>query len=74
MLRLLNIASSIIWSVKEKLAEEVSSPFNTMFNLIREISQCAHRDCFFRRVLGISIALSFVRDNHLRIGFRSKSS
>lgn len=65
LLGLLNVASSIVGSIVEEFTEEVSSPLDTMFDLVGEVSQGAHRDGFFRRILRISIALSFVRDNHL---------
>lgn len=45
-----------------------------MFDLIWEVSEGAHWNGFFRRVLRISVALSFVRYHHLRICFGSQSA
>ncbi len=45
-----------------------------MLNLRGEISKSAEWDSFFGRILRVSVALSHVRDDHLRISFGSKST
>jgi hypothetical protein len=51
LLRLFNVTSCVVRCINKELVEEVSSPFNAMLNLIREISESAHGNRFFRRVL-----------------------
>jgi hypothetical protein len=62
---LVDVAGSIIGSVEEELAEQVSAPLDTMLNLVGEVSQCAHWDSFFRGILRVTVALGLVWDNHL---------
>lgn len=50
----------------------VTTPLNAMLDLIREISQRAHWDGFFRRILGISVALGLVRNDHLHVSLGSE--
>jgi hypothetical protein len=63
---------SIGSSVSEKGVEMIAAPLNAVLNLIREISQCAHWDSFFRRILGVSVALGLVRNNHLLVSLGSE--
>ena len=72
-MRLLNIPSAIVCAVNEELVEQVTSPFNTVLNLAGKVTKCAHRDRLLRRVLRVSVALSLVRDDHLRVGLCAKS-
>lgn len=51
--------------------EFISTPLYAMLDLVREVSEGAHWNGFFWWILRISVALSLVRDDHLRIGFGS---
>lgn len=61
-------------SVSKECVEMISSPLYAMFNLIREISQCAHWNRFFGWILGITVTLSFMWDYHLLVSFSSECS
>jgi hypothetical protein len=71
---LFQVPSHIIGSVIEHLAEQVSAPFNAMFNLVGEVSEGAHGDGLLRGILGISIALGLVGNHHLGVGFGAEGS
>mmetsp|Transcript_8715 Transcript_8715/g.11474 ORF Transcript_8715/g.11474 Transcript_8715/m.11474 type:complete len:207 (-) Transcript_8715:1251-1871(-) len=45
-----------------------------MFNLVGEVSHSAHGNGLFRRILGVTVALSFVRNDHLGVGFGTQST
>jgi hypothetical protein len=62
---LIQEGSGIVGGVEEESAEEISAPFDTVLDLVGEVSQGAHRDRLFRWILGISIALSLVWNDHL---------
>jgi len=57
----------ILSSVSEKGVEMIASPFNAVLDLIREVSQSAHWDSLFGWILGISIALGLVGNDHLLV-------
>lgn len=48
---LVKVRGTVVGSVKEELVEEVSSPFDAVLDLVGEVSESAHWDGFFRRVL-----------------------
>ena len=52
----------------------ISCPLNSVLNLIREVLQGAKRDRFLWRVNNVSIALSVVWNNNLRVAFSTKGS
>ena len=45
-----------------------------MFNLIGEVSERAHWDALLRWVLRVTVTLSLVWDDHLRVGFSAESA
>ena len=58
-----------------KLIIELSpSIFNTVFYLVREVSQRAHGNAVFWWVLRIAVASGLEGDNHLGVGFGSQSA
>jgi len=74
LLGIFNIWYSILRSVNKQVVELFPTPLNTVLNLIREVSESAHWDWLFGRVLRVAIAQSLVRHNHLRISFGSQSA
>jgi hypothetical protein len=66
--------SSVLRTIGEDTVELVATPLNAMLNQVGEVSHGAHRDGIFWRVLNFVIAESLVRDDHLRVGFSSKST
>ncbi len=72
-LRLFDIPSAIVGAINEELVEQITSPFDTVLNLAGEVTKGAHRDRLLRRVLRVSVALSLVRDDHLRVGLCAES-
>ena len=62
---LIKITCGIVRSIYIESVKEVSSPLNTVLNLVREVTESAHRDRLLRRVLRITVALSLMWDNHL---------
>jgi hypothetical protein len=71
-LRLFDIKSGVVGSINKDSVEDISSPLDAMLNLRGEVSESAHGNGFFRRILGITVALSHVRDHHLRVGLSAK--
>jgi len=63
-----------LYTRAEKRVKLVTSPFDAMLDLVREVSQCAHGDRLLRRVLRVAISLGLVRHDHLRVGLRAKSA
>lgn len=64
----------ILHARAEQRVELITTPFDTVLNLIREVSECAHGNRLLRRILRITIGAGFVRNNHLRVGFSSEST
>lgn len=61
-------------SVGEELVELSAGPLDAMLDLVGEVSQGAHGDGLFRRILGIAVALSLVGHNHLRVSLGAEST
>jgi hypothetical protein len=70
----IEIGNKVPWDVNKELIELVSAPFNAVLNLIWEVSKSAHWDSLFWWILGVTVALGYVRDDHLRVGLGTKSS
>ena len=68
------IGNKVSWGVNKEFVELVSAPFDAVLNLIWEVSKSAHWDGFFWWILGVTVALSYVRNDHLRVGLGTKSS
>ena len=64
----------ITWRISESSLKIVSSPLNSMFNLIGEVLQGAKWNAFLRRIDDVSVADGCMRNNDLRVAFSSKSS
>ena len=71
---LVNVSSSIIGSVNKQFVEKISSPLDAVLNLRWEISKCAHGNGFLGRILRVSVALSLVWDNHLRVSLGTEGA
>ena len=52
----------------------VTTPFDTMLDLVGEVSQGAHRDGLLRGILRVTVGLSLVRNDHLRVGLGAKGA
>lgn len=63
--RILEVRESVLGAVGKDSVELVASPFDTVLDLVGEISQGAHWDGFLRGVLGVTVALGFMRNYHL---------
>ena len=61
----MEVRDGILGAVSKDSVELVAPPFNAVLNLVGEITQGAHWDGFLRWILGVSIALGLVWDNHL---------
>lgn len=70
----IKIGNKVAWDVNKEFVELVSAPFDAVLNLIWEVSKSAHWDGFFWWILRITVALSYVRNDHLRVGLGTKSS
>jgi hypothetical protein len=70
----IEIGNKVPWDVNKELIELVSAPFNAVLNLIWEVSKSAHWDGLFWWILGVTVALGYVRDDHLRVSLGTKSS
>jgi hypothetical protein len=68
------VRRGITGMINEESVEKISSPLDAMLDLVREVSESAHGDSIFRRILGITVALGEVGHNHLRVGLSSESS
>ena len=71
---LVNVSSGIIGSINKEFIEKISSPLDAVLNLRWEISKCAHGNGFLGRILRVSVALSLVRDNHLRVSLGTEGA
>lgn len=71
---IIKIGNKIARDVNEEFVELVSAPFDAVLNLIWEVSKSAHWDGFFWWILRVTVALSNVRNNHLRVSLGTKSS
>ena len=64
----------ILHTRAEERVELITTPFDTVLNLIWEVSESAHGNGLLRRILRITIGGGFVGNNHLRVGFSSEST
>lgn len=64
----------ILGTIREKRVKFVAAPFYAMLNLVGEVSQGAHWNGFLRRILGVAVALSLVRNDHLRVSFGAEGT
>ena len=67
-------SNKVSWSVYKMFIEFISAPLDAMLDLIGEISQSAHRNGLFWWILRVTVALSLVWNNHLRVSFSTKGS
>jgi len=72
--RVFEVGDSILSTINKQGVELVTTPLNTVFNLVGEVAESAHRDGLLWRILRVTIAECLVGDNHLRVGFGSKSA
>jgi hypothetical protein len=73
-LRVVQESNEVSRSVYKMFIEFISSPLDAMLDLIREVSEGAHWNGFFWWILRITVALSLVRNDHLRVSFGSEGS
>jgi hypothetical protein len=60
--------------LRESTFKVISSPLNSMLDLVREVFQSTKRDTFLRRIDNVSITDCNMWDNNLRMTFSSESS
>lgn len=70
----IKIGNEVAWDINEELVELVSAPFDAVLNLVWEVSESAHWDGFFWWILRVTVALSDMRNDHLRVALGTKSS
>ncbi len=74
LVRFFNEQSSIVWCNNEDIVESISAPLNAMLDQRGEVSEGTNSDTLFRRVFGTTVALSLVRNDHLRVGLGSEGA
>jgi hypothetical protein len=72
--RVFEVGDSILSTINKQSVELVPAPLNAMLNLVGEVAESAHGDGLLWRILRVTIAECLVGDNHLRVGFGSKSA
>lgn len=58
----------------EQSVELVAAPLNAVLNLVGEVTERAHGDGLFGRILRVTVGLGLVRNDHLRVGLGAESA
>jgi hypothetical protein len=70
----LGIFVVFVRSINKDAFEEISSPLDSVLNLVREVLKSTQGDRFFSWILGITVALSVVWNDDLTVTFGTQSS
>jgi hypothetical protein len=74
LVRFFKKQTSIVWNINEYVIESKKAPLNAMLDQIWEVSDGAHSDLRFWRILSVTVTLCFVRNDHLKVCFRSEGA